>query len=460
MSMKQLCLVILSLVNFWMLSAQTYSVGDVYIAPDGSRGIVYYLFPDGTGGWVVALNDASTGCTWGENVDVPQLENFDAYYADFYEGDTACYTNTQILRNYQNNSGYAAGTVDFTNGWTLPTLRQLRALCSQMAFVSAPLLAEGGTAMAMSYYWTSVEYSSEKAWAVDFGGGYGGMYSSNKTESYRVRAVRSFSYLSSSATSNYSYSWSTGENTQDITVTPMETTTYTVTVTEAGGDVVGTGSVTIDVTCNGPEVTIITTDDTICLGDSVTLSVAGDTIVLPAVAVGNILCTDGTVVSPLDWPVAGKTAMGIVFHVDSTGEHGWAVHLQNQGSYKWASYGTDVTQLPNISFARVALQDLDGYTNTQILLNDAYCPAANAVDFANGWYLPALGQLNLIFAEMVTLNTSLQVVGGTQFYMDSDFHYWSSTECGYNWSWYLQYSGILDYCAKTYSHLVRSVRNF
>ena len=98
MSMKQLCLVILSLVNAWMLSAQTYSVGDVYTAPDGSQGIVYYLFPDGTGGWVVALNDASSGCSWGANVDIPQLENFGTYYYNFYQSDTACYTNTQILR--------------------------------------------------------------------------------------------------------------------------------------------------------------------------------------------------------------------------------------------------------------------------------------------------------------------------------------------------------------------------
>ena len=30
--------------------AQSYQIGDVYTAPDGSRGIVYYLHPDGSGG--------------------------------------------------------------------------------------------------------------------------------------------------------------------------------------------------------------------------------------------------------------------------------------------------------------------------------------------------------------------------------------------------------------------------
>lgn len=29
---------------------QTYHVGDLFTAPDGSQGIVYYLNPDGSGG--------------------------------------------------------------------------------------------------------------------------------------------------------------------------------------------------------------------------------------------------------------------------------------------------------------------------------------------------------------------------------------------------------------------------
>ena len=55
------------------LSAQNYHIGDLYTAPDGSQGIVFYVHPDGSGGWVVALNDASEGCAWGVEGDVPGL---------------------------------------------------------------------------------------------------------------------------------------------------------------------------------------------------------------------------------------------------------------------------------------------------------------------------------------------------------------------------------------------------
>ena len=87
--------------------------------------------------------------------------------------------------------------------------------------------------MANAWYWSSAEYSSSEAWPIEFSGNsYPGyfIYSSKSTLRH-VRAVRSFSY----AEPDYSYQWSTGDNTQDITVTPTQTTTYTVTVSTPGG---------------------------------------------------------------------------------------------------------------------------------------------------------------------------------------------------------------------------------
>ena len=221
-----------------------------------------------------------------------------------------------------------------------------------------------------------------------------------------------------------------------------------------------------------PTLTTLAQSAEICTGQSTTVHAMGENAGFsqggqaPPVAIGDILCTDNSIVKPSAWPVAGKTAKGIVFYVDNTGQHGWAVHLQDQGtSVQWTPYGqyTDISTLTNYTNARDAITDLNGYSNTQKIRNAGNAtkyPAAYAVDFANGWYLPAAGQLRLLFGEIVTLNASLQVVGGTQFPMDSGWWYWSSTEFGQSSAWCVAYSGFVNNPNKINNGRVRSVRAF
>ena len=218
------------------------------------------------------------------------------------------------------------------------------------------------------------------------------------------------------------------------------------------------------------EVVITVTADTLCEGDSVTLQAVADSfLIVPPVAVGDILCTDGTTVKPAAFAASGKTAYGIVFHVDTTGAHGWAVHLHDVEGYKqWGAYNTagadsDIVSLSNIETARAAITDFNGYGNTLQIRNagDASVyPAAWSVDFDNGWYLPAAGQLSLLFGNIVTINQSLQTVGGTTFPMDAVFYYWSSTEYSGNYAFELVYGGDIrsDYKVQMFS--VRGIRNF
>jgi len=55
------------------------------------------------------------------------------------------------------------------------------------------------------------------------------------------------------------------------------------------------------------------------------------------------------------------------------------------------------------------------------------------VDFDNGWYIPALGQLRILYEEKHVVNAALQAVGGTTlFNTTNDWYttvtkYWSST---------------------------------
>lgn len=221
-----------------------------------------------------------------------------------------------------------------------------------------------------------------------------------------------------------------------------------------------------------PTLATLAQPEEICAGQSTTVHALGENTGViqgphpsPTVVVGDILCTDNSIVKPSVWPVAGKTAMGIVFYVDTTGEHGWAVHLQNQSTYaRWTPHG-QFSDLPlnNYANARDAITDLNGYSNTQIIrsLGDAaQFPAAYEVDFANGWYLPAVGQLRLLVNEAVKVNPSLLIVDGEQFSVDGYFSYWSSTECDQNSAWYSTSDGDVSSPYKHVTVWVRSVRNF
>ena len=212
---------------FGMLSAQTYQIGDVYTAPDGSQGIVYYLHPDGSGGWVVALTDASASCAWGDFSDVPGLANQDPDQFQNMLYDTAGYANTQALRNYQdNNTSYAAGMVDFAHGWVLPSPAQLSMLYAKLPFIASAITEAGGTEMTTDQYWCSAEKDESNAWIIHYN--QGTFHTSSKMSLHSVRAVRSFTYA-------LTYLWSTGDTTAAIAAVPEQTTEYTVTVTSPSG---------------------------------------------------------------------------------------------------------------------------------------------------------------------------------------------------------------------------------
>ena len=185
------------------------------------------------------------------------------------------------------------------------------------------------------------------------------------------------------------------------------------------------------------------------------------------VSIGDILCTDNTTVPSSAWPVVGKTAMGVVFYVDDTGKHGWAVHLQDQGKCRWTACSKDslVYGVHTCGTEKEALADEDGCANTKALRaagNASVYPAAYAVDFGLGWYLPALGQLKKLYNLRERLNTSLLKVKGEEIEED---RYWSSTQYDYSYAWYVDdygsvYPTYMHCIDKDYYYRVRSVRAF
>ena len=154
------------------------------------------------------------------------------------------------------------------------------------------------------------------------------------------------------------------------------------------------------------------------------------------VNIGDILCTDGSTIRPNDFASSGRTAEGIVFYVNESGQ-GWAVSLDCQAvNINWVTsehyYDMyDIPGLDNLEHSREALYDLDGYSNTAII-RDAHgadwYPAAWSMDFDNGWYLPAAGQMRWMMAYINEINASLAIVNGTMFVFDHPRWYWTSTE--------------------------------
>ena len=502
--MNKIVAIVVLILCCWSVTAQIYHIGDLYTAPDGSQGIVFYVTPEGAG-WVVALQDASDGCAWGDLTDVPGLVNVHSYERQQMMSDTSGFTNTLSLRNYQNDVNSAAFLMDFDNGWMLPTSAQLYVLYGQLPFITSAIVNAGGTLPVQQNYWSSVENSATSAWCLQFTNG--AATTQTKSNLYRVRAVRA---LENPA---LQYSWSNGATGRDIQVSPSQTTAYTVTVTSMGGQSASASQTVVvacrdtvflqETVCNyfvwmGDTLThtgdytrvfqneanmdsVVTlrlkvvpsnivvmqsSEDTICLGGNATMQVAMEQPVYsPTVAIGDILCTDNSIVKPSDWPMTGKTALGVVFYVDYSGEHGWAVHLNDQStSMGWGFEGIDIPSLPNYDEAREAIRDLNGYVNTQKIraAGDAEMyPAAWNVDLDNGWYLPAAGQLSLLTAEWVTLNASLQLINGsTQFPMNIYPSYWSSTEFGSASAWYVTYYGNLDNPEKYATCRIRSIRDF
>ena len=198
-------------------------------------------------------------------------------------------------------------------------------------------------------------------------------------------------------------------------------------------------------------------DTSICLGDSAILSasvslsesVYVDSLVPVKARPGDVLCDDGSLLPVGTFLASGKTPKGVVFHVDETGLHGLAIALQE-------SVRIFTREPVNLFFSNLfnyvseANRDLDGENNTLALiglseaLNRSDYPAditaagycyyydhrSLSTDISpRGWYLPSLGELNLLWSEIISVNQTLdQLLGLNGAYANvSDAFYWSST---------------------------------
>ena len=186
-----------------------------------------------------------------------------------------------------------------------------------------------------------------------------------------------------------------------------------------------------------------------------------------SVSIGDLLCVQGTdtiIVHPADY-IEG--AIGVVFYVDETGQHGWALHPQIQLHETYWSYEYELPWgLTGWQSIRDAIYDNTGFLRAASQNDPSKYPGAWAVDYEHGWYWPALGQLNILYGSVPFINNSLKLIGGTL--IQGPWVYWSSSTFGYNNDCALYYasSGAMGAVVKTRTIMpqapmdVRSIRNF
>lgn len=183
---------------------------------------------------------------------------------------------------------------------------------------------------------------------------------------------------------------------------------------------------------------IDTTDNEICRDDTTKLGVSvttpeltfRDELIPPTIAIGDVLCDDGSIMKVDSFLASGKVAKGVVFYVDTTGVHGWAVSLAAEVEMPWARTEVRTQVRSKIIYDNQfnAMFDQDGYANTLAIKSSA--EAAEGNDFETnapavyycyyydhhtfqagethlGWFMGSSTQMATLFVSRFRVNTIL-----------------------------------------------------
>lgn len=139
-------------------------------------------------------------------------------------------------------------------------------------------------------------------------------------------------------------------------------------------------------------------------------------------------------------------SQGVIFYLNEDGTEGWMVALHDVAfAVPWGLTdeieGLDHVINTNNDILASAFADTDGYSNTMSILNHYQSTgytgqyAAGMVDIENGWYLPAAGQLKMLYANAIFYEPTLASIGEKL-----GLHpYWSSTQENNENAWYVHF---------------------
>ena len=180
-------------VKTFSIQAQSHHIGEIVTTQDGQKGVVYYTSPEDGSYWLVALNDVPGTFKWGPNADIADLINYNGDGRFMVLHGVHCgYDATSIMREAMTSTQYAAFHVDLDQGWHIPSVGQLSKLFAALPYIESMLTSNGGASLSDGYYWTSTEYSDNKAWAINFGANLyteGVLTAQDKSSSFFVRPI-------------------------------------------------------------------------------------------------------------------------------------------------------------------------------------------------------------------------------------------------------------------------------
>jgi hypothetical protein len=162
----------------------------------------------------------------------------------------------------------------------------------------------------------------------------------------------------------------------------------------------------------------------------------------------------------------GKPA-GIVFQYDAATGSGYMVSLV-EAELPWGGTGINIDRATDYINSAIAGEDYAGLVNTAAIVSGLgtkteyaakWCFDLN-VNGLTGWYLPSLGELNLLLAKKQIVNQALAKAGKGATPIANAWH-WSSSEGDDGLSWNINFSGGDNYPAdKDAIKHVRAVRKF
>ena len=458
--------------NGSLYTTDDWSAGlsDGTLSNDNADGVC--IMQEVNGGFVIAkTEDSSSALKWG-GYNKTIMDVVTSGTTSVAQQDFDGYGNTQKiieqLAGYTDSQGTvgapaAEACVAYTfpsgaKGY-LPALGEWKVVSNNKDAVNSALSLIGGTAINGEYsgYWSSTQSGESMAHYYSFGSG--SSYTTKNT-SWKVRAFSPHGNLIIKSTLKTSFDVSYTNN-QGKSVTRTVGVGSTLFNVKMGTTMTITPHPIGNLTA---EAQTITWDDTV---KEVSFAFAKDAGVY-------IQHANGSLHTEAEWTAAGYTndvANGVA--ILSATEPAFVIAKVDASSFlglKWGGYGKEITGIVAVANARLAALDLEGYGNTQKIIEQLAgytdsqgtvgAPAAEACvayTFPSGakGYLPALGQWQAAYINKDAVNSALSLIGGTA--INGEYSgYWSSTQSSNkNVAWRLNWgSGSMD----TQSNRANSIR--